>query len=303
MVGRTEKDARPSRGTQERTGRILSTTDMSRVQFGQIRPQSGENTHCQTLGHAQRTKVFTIKRNNQYACLSTERFKILDITQYLAAGTNYDSFLKAYDVPVSKGFFPYEWFDDVLKLEYQSLPPHESFYSSLKQTNISLQDYEFCQRMWVERRMRTFKDFLEWYNNLDVEPFVTVVERLRGYYFERGIDMFKISVSVPRLVRQMLFECGVLLYLTKPTAIFTGPSNKASLKDSRLSFRDFTKTTRPSYEEIPKRAVKKFLDSTPMGYISTALINPCRPDRSSDDVWRTGFIPRSVIDTLSCSIG
>jgi hypothetical protein len=122
------------------------------------------------------------------------------------------SFLKAYDVPVSKGCFPYEWFDDVLKLEYQSLPPHESFYSSLKQTNISLQDYEFCQRMWVERRMRTFKDFLEWYNNLNVEPFVTVVERLRGYYFERGIDMFKISVSVPRLVRQMLFECGVLLY-------------------------------------------------------------------------------------------
>ena len=153
-------------------------------------------------------KVFTIKRNNQYACLSTERFKILDITQYLAAGTNYDSFLKAYDVPVSKGFFPHEWFDDVLKLEYQSLPPHESFYSSLKQTNISLQDYEFCQRVWVERRMRTFKDFLEWYNNLEVEPFVAVVERLRGYYFEREIDMFKISVSVPRLVRQILFECG-----------------------------------------------------------------------------------------------
>jgi hypothetical protein len=208
MVGRTKKDARPSRGTQERTGRILSTTDMSGVQFGQIRPQSGENTHSQTLGHAQRTKVFTIKRNNQYACLSTERFKILDITQYLAAGTNYDSFLKAYDVPVSKGFFPHEWFDDVLKLEYQSLPPHESFYSSLKQTNISLQDYEFCQRVWVERRMRTFKDFLEWYNNLEVEPFVAVVERLRGYYFEREIDMFKISVSVPRLVRQILFECG-----------------------------------------------------------------------------------------------
>jgi hypothetical protein len=56
--------------------------------------------------------------------------------------------------------------------------------------------------------MRTFKDFLEWYNNLDVEPFVTAVERLRGYYFERGIDMFNISMSVPGLARQMLFECG-----------------------------------------------------------------------------------------------
>ena len=56
--------------------------------------------------------------------------------------------------------------------------------------------------------MKTFKDFLEWYNNLDVEPFVMVVERLRGYYFKMGIDMFKISVSVPGLARQMLFECG-----------------------------------------------------------------------------------------------
>ena len=109
---------------------------------------------------------------------------------------------------MSKGFFRYEWFDDVLKLEYQSLPPHESFYSSLKQTNISLQEYEFCQRVWVERRIRILKDFLEWYNNLDVEPFVTAVERLHGYYFEREIDMFKISVSVPGLARQMLFECG-----------------------------------------------------------------------------------------------
>jgi len=45
-------------------------------------------------------------------------------------------------------------------------------------------------------------------NYLDVEPFVTAVERLRGYYFKRGIDMFKISVSVPGLARQMLFECG-----------------------------------------------------------------------------------------------
>ena len=33
-------------------------------------------------------KVFTIKKNNQYACLSNEHFKILDVTQYLATRTN-----------------------------------------------------------------------------------------------------------------------------------------------------------------------------------------------------------------------
>lgn len=137
---------------------------------------------------------------------------------------------------------------------------------------------------------------------------MTAVERLRGYYFKRGIDMFKISVSVPGLARQMLFECR-----RKDGASFAlfdeanndpyRTINKTSLENPRLSFIDFTKTTRPSYEEIPKRAVTKFLDSTPMRYISTAWINPCPPDHSSDDTLRTGFIPRSVINTLSCSIG
>ena len=160
------------------------------------------------LGMHDGQKVFTIKRNNQYACLSTERFKILDITQYLAAGTNYASFLKAFDVSEAKGFFPYEWFDSVEKLEYPCLPPHTSFYSSLKQSNISEEDYAFCRRVWDERGMTRFRYFLEWYNNNDVKPFVEAVTRLQRYYFDRGIDMFKVSVSVPGLSRLMLFESG-----------------------------------------------------------------------------------------------
>ena len=56
--------------------------------------------------------------------------------------------------------------------------------------------------------MTTFRDFLIWYNNLDVEPFVTAVQNLQKYYFKRNIDIFKSSISVPGLARQMLFECG-----------------------------------------------------------------------------------------------
>ena len=62
--------------------------------------------------------IFTVKRNNQYACLSNENFKFLDITQYLAPGVNYASFLKAFDVKESKGFFPYEWFTSLDKLDH-----------------------------------------------------------------------------------------------------------------------------------------------------------------------------------------
>ncbi len=54
--------------------------------------------------------------------------------------------------------------------------------------------------------MTTFKDFLVWYNNLDVAPFVTAVERLQEFYFNKGIDVFKTSISVPGIARQLLFR-------------------------------------------------------------------------------------------------
>ena len=39
--------------------------------------------------------------------------------------------------------------------------------------------------------MSTFKDFLVWYNNLDVVPFLEAVEKMSQFWQERKIDMFK----------------------------------------------------------------------------------------------------------------
>ena len=61
-------------------------------------------------------KTFTVKRNNSYACLANDTFKMLDVTSYMSPGVSYDKFLKAFDVSENKGFFPYEWFDCVDKL-------------------------------------------------------------------------------------------------------------------------------------------------------------------------------------------
>ena len=35
---------------------------------------------------------------------------------------------------------------------------------------------EFCKRVWVEKEMETMCDFLVWYNNCDVEPFLKAIE-------------------------------------------------------------------------------------------------------------------------------
>lgn len=96
--------------------------------------------------------------------------------------------------------------DDVNKLDAPSLPCIEDFYSSLKDKNITQEEYQYCQNVWRERGMSTFRDFLVWYNDLDVGPFVTAVERLQQFYFEKRIDLFKTSVSVPGVARTLLFR-------------------------------------------------------------------------------------------------
>ena len=82
---------------------------------------------------------FVIKRENKLQCIQTERFKFLDITNFIAPGFSYEKYLKAFGCLSEKGFFPYEYVDSLERLEETSLPSHEAFYSSLK---VGLQ---FCE--------------------------------------------------------------------------------------------------------------------------------------------------------------
>ena len=49
---------------------------------------------------------YIIEKGNAYICISSEHFKFLDISQFLAPGHSYASFLKDYCVNEEKGIFP-----------------------------------------------------------------------------------------------------------------------------------------------------------------------------------------------------
>ena len=183
-------------------------------------------------------ETFVIKRNNAYVSISTENLKFLDVSQFLAPGVSYAGFLTAFNVPEKKGFFCYEYLDSAEKLNENCLPPHETFYSSLKDSNISDDEYAEIQEIWRRENMHTLRDYLIYYNNLDVAPFVEGVKSLQKFYFDRKLDVFKISVSVPGIARRMLFAEGEKngahfpimggededLYLTIKKNIVGGPS-------------------------------------------------------------------------------
>ena len=149
---------------------------------------------------------FVIKRNNTFMCLSTDQLKFLDMTNNIAPGLIYDKYMKAFGCEVTKGHFPYEYMDRLERLDDTALPSKEAFFSRLKNEGISDEDYASCQEAWRDNGMRTLQDFLIWYKNRDVVPFLQAFDRQFAFYQQRGIDMFKQGISVPGLTLLYLFN-------------------------------------------------------------------------------------------------
>jgi hypothetical protein len=149
---------------------------------------------------------FVVKRNNQYMCIATSKLRFLDIVNFLAPGFSYSKYLKAFHVSEEKGFFPYEYMTSLDKLDEPSLPPHSAFYSSLKKTNISEEEYAYCQRVWTDHSMTSLRQFLSWYNTLDVTPFLEALEKQISMYHELGVDLLKDGISVPGITLKYLFN-------------------------------------------------------------------------------------------------
>ena len=172
---------------------------------------------------------FAIKKGTGYMVIATEELKFLDATYYIAPGFNYDSFLKAYGVKQKKSYFPYEYLDSLEKLDSREFPAYKDFHSSLKNCNtlepleqkdlteseVRLLGYTDTKdklftaedaKVIGQSRFRDLKnrfeenkwnirDYLIYYNNLDVKPFIDALENMTNYYTERGVDVFKDAVS------------------------------------------------------------------------------------------------------------
>ena len=72
---------------------------------------------------------------------------------FLGGAISLDSFLKAYKIKKTKGFFPYQWFDCPENMNNKELPPYDSFFSILRNSNP------------LEREQRLSKPCQQWFNN------------------------------------------------------------------------------------------------------------------------------------------
>ena len=91
---------------------------------------------------------------------------------------------KLLELAKRKGVFPYDWFNTKEKLDYESLPAFEDFYSLLLGEGISREEYEFALEVWKEFGCKTFKDYLELYNEIDVLLLADIFENFREICLE-----------------------------------------------------------------------------------------------------------------------
>ena len=82
-----------------------------------------------------------LKKSNQLVFFKFGDIQLLDNMNFIGAATSLDSFLKAYKTKETKGFFPYEWFDCPEKKNNKELPPYDSFFSILRNSNPLDKDY------------------------------------------------------------------------------------------------------------------------------------------------------------------
>ena len=129
------------------------------------------------------------------------------------------TFIKNYfaddlDLMCRKGFYPYEWVDNIEKLDHVGLPPKSAFYSKLKQEDISDKDYKHAETVYDKLKCQTFKDYHLAYLKCDVLLLADVFENFRktcmSYY---KLDPANYLTAASLAWDAMLLKTGVELEL------------------------------------------------------------------------------------------
>ena len=88
-----------------------------------------------------------------------------------------------------KGFFPYDYMDNIEKLKDTKPPPQKAFYSKLTGKGINNYNYKHVLNVWNTWNMKTFKEYLELYNISDVLLLADVFENFRDICLKNyGLD-------------------------------------------------------------------------------------------------------------------
>ena len=112
------------------------------------------------------------------------------------------------------GIYPYDWMDNIDKMDHLSLPPKEDFYNRKDEKHITDDEYHHAQMVWTFFNCQTFNDYHELYLITDVLLLTDIFEEFRSMCVqEYHLDPAH-YVSLPSMAWDaMLLKTGVALEL------------------------------------------------------------------------------------------
>ena len=145
--------------------------------------------------------VNMLKKGSCYMALYIRKLVFLDVCNYLpAGGFSFAKYIRTYGGPAYQGgksFFLYQYVDDLAWLR-DPLPPYAALYSSLRCKNTleeglgldqGQRNYADLCRLWVCKDMTLLRYLMVHYNNCDVVPFLTALQKQCNIYKEVIQDM------------------------------------------------------------------------------------------------------------------
>jgi hypothetical protein len=166
-------------------------------------------------------RVLSVIKNPSYMCIALNNIKMLDIMNYVSAGTSLDKYLETYlggckckskiecVCGLGKAVFLYEYITSYSVLNETRLPPKSAFYSDLRQQHPTDEDYARVKFAWKHYGMKSIKDLLIWYINLDVAPFAMAISKQREFFKRFELDMFTDGVSLPGLAEKIMYQTAL----------------------------------------------------------------------------------------------
>ena len=149
-----------------------------------------------------KTREYTNKRgeikNKKFKIVFKDSMKfMLSSVEALVNNLSEDDFknLEKYFIPEEikllkqKGFYPYEYMDNIEKLKDTKPPPQKAFYSKLTGKGINNYNYNHVLEVWKTCKIKKLKEYHEVYNKTDVLLLADVFEKFRDLCLKNyGLD-------------------------------------------------------------------------------------------------------------------
>ncbi len=152
------------------------------------------------------TLVSTLKKSNY-------TFPLLDKHPFFKEYSHSKKYL------LQKGIYPYEWASSIEKLKTtHTFPPHNAFYSTLRQENVSMPDYKHGLTVFNVFKCKNMLDYCHLYCRLDVVLLAEVMSAFR----ERMYKHFQLDCTSYISFPQLAFDC-CLKTLSEPIELMHDP--------------------------------------------------------------------------------